>query len=176
MAISTNMLSRNVACTSEEGKCVDFFAEAFPEDDPNASKLTQCQLRVGGSILHHRRGETKRRLTMSLGSRDHVEEEMQDDMRDLRQWIPEETYMTYSTLNLHSHCLSFSLLHSVCFILIAFHSHSHCFILIVILIACDSVRSLSLLVMIGSLIQSLRHCLSSFLQYEIVCRCTIDNI
>ena len=55
---------------------------------------------------------------------------------------------------------------------IAFHSHSHCFILIVILIACDSVRSLSLLVMIGSLIQSLRHCLSSFLQYEIVCRCT----
>ena len=58
--------------------------------------------------------------------------------------------------------------------LIACHSHSHCFILIVILIACDSVRSLSLLVMIGSLIQSLRHCLSSFLlQYEIVCRCTI---
>ena len=31
--------------------------------------------------------------------------------------------------------------------LIACHSHSHCFILIVILIACDSVRSLSLLVM-----------------------------
>ena len=73
-------------------------------------------------------------------------------------------------------CASFRVLHSVCFILIAFHSHSHCFILIVILIACDSVRSLSLLVMIGSLIQSLRHCLSSFLQYEIVCRCTIDSI
>ena len=53
--------------------------------------------------------------------------------------------------------------------LIACHSHSHCFILIVILIACDSVRSLSLLVMIGSLIQSLHHCLSSFLHYEIVC-------
>jgi len=74
---------------------------------------------------------------------------------DLGIPFPEETYMTYSMLKLHSHCLSFSLLHSVCFILIACHSHSHCFIIIVILIACDSVRSLSLLVMIGSLIQSL---------------------
>ena len=136
-----------------------------------------CMKRQPSSPSLSRGLAAKRRLTMSLGSRDNVEEEMQDDMRDLRQWIPEETYMTYSTLKLHSHCLSFSLLHSVCFILIAFHSHSHCFILIVILIACDCVRSFSLLVMIGSLIQSLRHCLSSFLlQYEIVCRCTIDNI
>ena len=52
----------------------------------------------------------------------------------------------------------------------------HCSILIIILIACDCVRSLSLLVMIGSLIQSLHHCLSSFLHYEIVCWCTLDNI
>ena len=90
----------------------------------------------------------------------------------LYQWSSTQDRLYLSFSLLHSHCLSFSLLHSVCFILIACHSHSHCFILIVILIACDSVRSLSLLVMIGSLIQSLRHCLSSFLQYEIVCRCT----
>ena len=90
----------------------------------------------------------------------------------LYQWSSTQDRLYLSFSLLHSHCLSFSLLHSVCFILIACHSHSHCFILIVILIACDSVRSISLLVMIGSLIQSLRHCLSSFLQYEIVCRCT----
>ena len=73
----------------------------------------------------------------------------------LYQWSSTQDRLHLSFSLLHSHCLSFSFLHSVCFILIACHAHSHCFILIVILIACDYVP-----------------CLSSFLQYEIVCRCT----
>ena len=52
--------------------------------------------------------------------------------------------------------------------LIACHSHSHCFILIVILIACHDW-------VIDSVLASL-FVLIFLLHYEIVCRCTIDFI